>query len=67
MNKWMVLVLVALATTAVSAQRAAAGVGVAQGEAAAYHGAWQVYRRIALWSGMRALRAEAAYWRAVQA
>lgn len=55
-----------LLLTAVSAQRTAAGVGFAGGDAAAYHGAWQLYRRLAELFGRAALRAEAAYWQAVQ-
>jgi hypothetical protein len=50
---------------AVSAQRAAKGVGTARPEAAAFYGAMQLYRNLAIYFGKRALLAEAAYWRAV--
>lgn len=58
------VVLLAMVTAA-SAQRAAAGVGTATPDAVAYHGAWQLYRRLAVFFGTRALLAEHAYWRAV--
>lgn len=59
------LVLVALS---LSAQRAATGVGSVRGaDAVAFHGAWQMYRRLALFFGERALAAETAYWNAVKA
>lgn len=51
--------------TAVSAQRAAKGVGRANPEAVAYHGAMQLYRTLAVHFGKRAMLAEQAYWKAV--
>lgn len=61
------VVTLAVLSVAVSAQRSAAGVGVAPSDAVAYHGAWQLYRRLAEMFGRAALRAEANYWRAVGA
>jgi hypothetical protein len=46
-----------------SARRSAGGPVTA--EAAAFHGAAELYRSLALFFGKQALRAEASYWKAV--
>lgn len=62
----IIVVMAGLLLLAVSAQQQAAGVGTARGDAATYHGAWQLYRRLAEAFGRAALRAEASYWKAVR-
>lgn len=59
-------ILVLAIATALSARKAAAGVGTASPDAIAYHGAMQLYRNLAVFFGKRALLAEIAYWKAVQ-
>lgn len=59
------LVVVTVAA-GISAQRAARGVGEATPDAVAWHGAMNLYRNLAVFFGKQALRAEAAYWKAVQ-
>lgn len=33
--------------------------------AAGWHGAWELYRNVAMWAGKRAMQAELKYWEAV--
>lgn len=65
-TRMTLVVTLAVLAVAVSAQRSAAGVGTASSDAVAHHGAWQMYRRLALYFGRQALRAEANYWQAVK-
>ncbi len=62
-----VLALVCVGAAAVSAYgaRRAAGDAPVSAEAAAYHGAAELYRGLALYFGKRALACEARYWEAV--
>lgn len=59
-------VVIVSAALALSAQRAAQGVGDARPDAVAWHGAWQMYSKLAHYFGRKALRAEQLYWEAVQ-
>lgn len=47
------------------ARRAATTGATVSAEAAAFHGAAELYRSLALFFGKQALRAEAQYWKAV--
>jgi hypothetical protein len=63
-----VLALVCLGAAAASvygARRSAPSGSVVPADAAAFHGAAQVYRSLAVFFGNQALRAEAHYWKAV--
>lgn len=60
-----VLALATLATYS-SARTAARGVGEPTPAAVGWHGAWQMYSRLAVWAGQRALLAESAYWKTVR-
>jgi hypothetical protein len=64
-DKLTTALTIVMVLAAISAQRAARGVGVAKPEAAAYHAAAGLYRNLSLFFGQRALLAEAAYWKAV--
>lgn len=55
----------AVVTLAVSARRAAGSGADAPAAAVGYHGAWQLYRNLAVYFGKRALVAEARYWEVV--
>lgn len=63
------IVLVAVAGLAVAAvvgaRRAAPAAAQVPAEAAAFHGAWHLYRNLAIYFGKRALVAEARYWEVI--
>jgi hypothetical protein len=60
-----VAVLAAAAASMYGARRAATAGASVPAEAAAYHGAAELYRSLAVFFGKQALRAEAHYWKAV--
>jgi hypothetical protein len=64
-----VLALVCLGAAVASvygARRAATGGATVSAEAAAFHGAAELYRTLAMFFGKQALRAEARYWEAIK-
>lgn len=52
--------------TAYGARRAAGAGAQVPAAAVGYHGAWELYRNLALYFGKRALVAEARYWEVVK-
>lgn len=56
----------AAAVSAAGARRAAGGAASVPPEAVGWHGAAELYGRLARWAGTRALQAEARYWEAVR-
>lgn len=63
-NYWVPLTVAVCVAAAVSARRKAPP-GALPADAVAYHGAWQLYRNLAVYFGKRALVAEARYWEVV--
>lgn len=58
-------VITAAAASVYGARRAAPLHSGVPAEAAAFHGAAELYKRLALFFGHQALRAEQSYWKAV--
>lgn len=56
----------ACVATAVSAKRRSATPGGVPAAAVGYHGAWELYRTLAVFFGKQALRAEASYWEVIR-
>lgn len=64
---WTVLAAVALAATVYAATRPEPESAVAvPAQAAGWHGAMELYHKVALWAGRRAMQAEMNYWEAVR-
>lgn len=61
-----VVCLGACVATAVSAKRAAGAPGGVPPAAVGYHGAWELYRTLAVFFGKRALASEARYWEVIR-
>jgi hypothetical protein len=64
-EKISIILIVVTAAAAISSQRNAKGVGTPAPEAMVYHAASQLYSKLALYFGRRALEAEASYWKLV--
>lgn len=66
-RSWHVLAVAALVAAAYAATRPVpeGGAGV-RPQAAGWHGAMEIYHKVALWAGRRAMQAELNYWEAVR-